>query len=100
MNKLFFAGICFFLSGVASFPADTKIVLLAGSASHGTGEHEFNAGCQLLKNCLNEAPGVQAEVYANGWPQDEKVLEEADAIFLYSDGGSGHPFNLLFQHFH
>jgi type III secretory pathway component EscT len=24
--------------------ADKKIVLLAGSASHGSGEHEFNAG--------------------------------------------------------
>jgi type 1 glutamine amidotransferase len=73
--------------------AEKKIVLLAGSASHGSGEHEFNAGCQLLRKCLNQVPGVRADVFTNGWPQDEKVLADADAIFLYSDGGGGHPFN-------
>jgi hypothetical protein len=68
-------------------------VLLAGSPSHGPGEHEFNAGCQLLKNCLNKIPGVHAEVYKNGWPDDVKVFDGADAIFLYSDGGDANPFN-------
>src|SRR5688500_4575187 len=73
--------------------AEKKIVLLAGSASHGSGEHEFNAGCNLLLKCLKEVAGVRAEVHVNGWPNDEKVLHDADAIFLYSDGGNGHPFN-------
>jgi hypothetical protein len=73
--------------------ADKKIILLAGPPSHGHGEHEFNAGCQLLKNCLNKLPGIHAEIYNNGWPTDEKVFEGADAIFIYSDGGDGHPFN-------
>jgi len=73
--------------------ADKRIVLLAGSASHGSGEHEFNAGCQLLLKCLNAQPGVKAEVHVNGWPADEKVFEGADAIFIYSDGGGGHPFH-------
>ncbi len=77
----------------ALFGADKKIVLLAGSPSHGPGEHEFNAGCHLLQKCLNEIPGVHADVYQNGWPTDEKVLEGAAAVFLYSDGGDGHPFN-------
>jgi hypothetical protein len=80
-------------AGVALFAAEKKIVLLAGSASHGSGEHEFSAGCQLLAKCLNAVPGVRAEVYNNGWPTDVKVFDGADAVFLYSDGGEGHPFN-------
>jgi type 1 glutamine amidotransferase len=73
--------------------ADKKIVLLAGSPSHGPGEHEFNAGCQLLKSCLEKIPGVKAEVYQNGWPADLKAFDGADAVFLYSDGGEGNPLN-------
>ena len=47
------------LAGVISASAaDKKIVLLAGSVSHGKGEHEFNAGCQLLKKCLDSVPGI------------------------------------------
>lgn len=81
------------LLAVSGFGADKKIVLLAGSASHGKGEHEFNAGCHLLQKCLNGIPGVKTELYTNGWPQDVKAFENASAIFLYSDGGAGHPFN-------
>jgi type 1 glutamine amidotransferase len=80
-------------SCVGAFCAEKKIVLLAGAASHGTGEHEFNAGCHLLQKCLNDVPGVHAEVYTNGWPRDVKAFDGAAAIFLYSDGGDGHPFN-------
>lgn len=71
--------------------ADMKIVLVAGKPSHGTGAHEFQAGCFLLKKCLDQVPGVRAEVHLNGWPTDSKAFEGADAIFLYMDGGSGHP---------
>lgn len=81
------------LSVVAIPAAEKRIVLLAGSASHGSGEHEFFAGCQLLKTCLDQQPGVKTEVYPNGWPADEKVLDGAAAVFIYSDGGGGHPFN-------
>lgn len=73
--------------------ADKKIILLAGHASHGAGEHEFNAGCHLLKDCLDKVPGLKVELYNEGWPKDEKAFEGADAVFLYSDGGGGHPFN-------
>lgn len=78
---------------ISAFAADKKIVLLAGSASHGSGEHEFNAGCQVLKKCLDAIPGVKTEVHTNGWPKDESAFEGASAIFIYSDGGGGHPFN-------
>lgn len=71
--------------------AATRIVLLAGVPSHGPGEHEHNAGCQLLAKKLNEQPGFQAEVYKNGWPTNDAVLDGAAAIFIYCDGGDGHP---------
>jgi type 1 glutamine amidotransferase len=76
-----------------SLAADKKILLLAGSASHGSGQHEFNAGCHLLKKCLDAVPGIKTELHNDGWPKDEKAFEGADAIFIYCDGGGGHPFN-------
>src|SRR5687767_4665001 len=71
--------------------ADKKILLIAGARSHGPGEHEFNAGCLLLKKSLDGFPGIQVTVQLNGWPTDEKVFEGVHAIVLYMDGGAGHP---------
>ena len=72
--------------------ATKKIVLVAGSVSHGKGEHEFRAGCLLLKDCLDKVPGVSAVVVSNGWPADPQVFADAAAILIYADGGDGHPF--------
>jgi type 1 glutamine amidotransferase len=80
------------IAGLTTQAADTKIVLIAGGASHGSGDHEHRAGCLLLAKCLNQVPGIQAVVVANGWPTDPKVFEGAAAVTLYSDGGGGHPF--------
>ena len=76
---------------LTSAAADKKIVFVAGPPSHGPGEHEHRAGCLLLKSCLDKLPGVASLVYSNGWPQDNKAFDGADAIVLYMDGGSGHP---------
>ena len=70
--------------------AEKKIVLIAGKVSHGTGEHEFAAGCLLLKKCLDQVPNVKAVVSLGGWPKDESIFNGADAIFIYCDGGGGH----------
>lgn len=78
-------------TAVSVCAADKKVVLVAGKASHGTGAHEFQAGCFLLKKCLDKIPGVRSEVYLNGWPDNPKTFDGADAIFLYMDGGGGHP---------
>ncbi len=72
--------------------ADRKLVLLAGNPSHGPGDHEHRAGCLLLQRCLDGVPGLQVTVASNGWPSDLAVLQQADAIAVYSDGGDGHPF--------
>jgi len=69
-----------------------KVVMVAGKPSHGPGAHEFNAGCLLLKKCLDEnAPQVLATVYRSGWPSDPTAFDNADAIMLYMDGGGQHP---------
>ena len=70
--------------------ADKKIVFVAGTPSHGPGEHEYRAGCLLLQKCLGTVPGVQTIVYSNGWPADPLAFEGADAIVLSMDGGKGH----------
>jgi type 1 glutamine amidotransferase len=68
-----------------------RILLLAGSRSHGAGEHEFRAGCLLLQTCLNQVPGIVSEVVSNGWPSDSHAFNGADAIVIYADGGTAHP---------
>jgi type 1 glutamine amidotransferase len=69
-----------------------KIVFIAGKASHGYAAHEHKAGCLLLAKELNEnVPQVHAEVVTNGWPRDSRILDDADCIVVYADGGAGHP---------
>jgi len=71
--------------------ADKKVVFIAGTPSHGPGEHEHRAGCLLLAKCLEQTKGMSAVVVTNGWPADASVFDGADAVVVYSDGGEGHP---------
>jgi len=71
--------------------AEKKILLIAGKPSHGPGDHEFRAGCLLLKKCLDGAPGIKAELHTNGWPSSDAAFEGADAVLFYADGGGDHP---------
>ncbi len=76
----------------AAAPAKTrKLVLIAGTPSHGPGDHEFNAGVQLLNSCLQNVEGLQTVVQLSGYPKDESIFDGADAILCYADGGGGHP---------
>jgi len=69
----------------------SKLILIAGSKSHGSGAHEHPAGCYLLADLLNKhVDGIEVEVY-QGWPEDAKVFDGASAFAIYSDGGGGHP---------
>lgn len=65
-----------------------KIVFIPGQNSHGIGEHEHLGGCQLLAKLLNEnVSGVNAIVTEQGWPKDTTILNDADVIVMYADGG-------------
>ncbi|MBI1930424.1 ThuA domain-containing protein [Candidatus Poribacteria bacterium] len=69
---------------------NSKIVMVAGRASHNRGAHEHVAGCSLLARLLNEnMNGVEAVVH-RGWPENPSAFENAAAIVVYSDGGGGH----------
>jgi type 1 glutamine amidotransferase len=67
--------------------AAKRVVLVAGTASHPPGMHEYNAGCILLKRCLDESKLVETRLFTNGWPQAADAFEGADSVFLYMDGG-------------
>lgn len=69
----------------------SKIVLVAGSASHGSGAHEHPGGCMLLADMINKhVDGAEAVVYC-GWPEDPDAFDGAATVVIYSDGGGGHP---------
>ena len=76
------------------FAADKKqLILIAGRPSHGPGEHEHNAGVQLLAKCLAQgaADKVDVKIHLNGeWPAADE-LAKADTVLIYADGGDGHP---------
>jgi hypothetical protein len=80
---------CGFISARAA-DAPKRLVLVACKPSHPPRMHEFNAGVQLLAKCLNDVPQVKTEVILNGWPADERIFDQADAIVFYMDGGGGH----------
>jgi hypothetical protein len=90
----------FFLLGAAMLhAADRKLVMIAGPVSHPPLMHEFRAGSILLEKRLKDVPGLTTVLVTNGWPtklvdgqrvDDNSVFEDADAIFIYSDGGERH----------
>lgn len=80
--------------------ADKRIVLIAGRPSHPPGMHEFRAGALLLQKALSGVPGIKVDVYDMGWPHkmvdgaradDSALLDTADAVLIYADGGKGNP---------
>lgn len=77
--------------GTAVFAeAKQKVVFIAGNPSHGYGSHEHYAGSRLLADTIaNAGLDIETEV-VRGWPEDESILEGADSIVVYCDGGGGH----------
>lgn len=70
--------------------AGKSVLLIAGPKSHGPGQHEHPAGCELLaKHLANCGLDLQPEV-SLGWPQDAAKVANADTLVLYSDGQDGH----------
>jgi type 1 glutamine amidotransferase len=67
-----------------------RVVLIAGKPSHPPRMHEFNAGVQLLANCVKNRKDIKMEFVLNGWPKDESILSNADAVVFYMDGGGRH----------
>jgi hypothetical protein len=79
-----------FSLATAAGAADKKVLLIAGTVSHGPGAHEHNAGVLLLQKCLAGVQGLKTEVSLNGWPKDPAALNGVDAVIMYCDGGVKH----------
>lgn len=77
--------------GFADEKKTRKLIMIAGTPSHGPGDHEFNAGVLLLDKCLKSVKGIETVVFRNGYPKDDSALDMADGILCYADGGEGHP---------
>ncbi len=84
---LFIALLCPLFMAAEKNDAKKRIVFIAGGRSHGSGEHEFNAGCHLLAKALNEQSGlnVEAIVLRPDWKKDPSVLDDADTVVFYAD---------------
>ena len=66
-----------------------QILMIAGPRSHGFGAHEHYAGLRIL---ADQVDGPDAEVtVTRGWPEDESLIDRANAIVFYADGGGRHP---------
>ena len=76
----------------ATDPALAKIVLLAGTPSNKSGQHEYFAGCALLLKWLKATPGVWPVLARDGWPKNEKIFANAKAVVYFGDGGGKQPF--------
>jgi Trehalose utilisation len=69
-----------------------KVVLLAGSPANKPGQHEYFAGCALLKQWLQQTPGVWPVMVRNGWPTNESIFKSARTVVIYVEGGGKQPF--------
>ena len=85
------AGFLLAIAAAGAQEKPKKLILIAGRPSHGPGLHEFNAGCLLFQKCLAGTKGLEVEVHNNHWVRDDAVLETADAVVIFADGGKGHP---------
>src|SRR5438132_9356467 len=97
--------LAFCLCSLVGFAADKtkKIVLIAGPITgHPKEAHEYEKNVILLKHLLETSPNlqgrVQVETHFKGWPPDASTLDDADTIFLTSDGSdrkeTDHPLYL------
>lgn len=76
----------------ADASAPKKIVLIAGPITgHPKHTHEYEKSVILLKHLLDTSPSlkgkVAVETHFQGWPTDEKTLDDAATIVMISDGG-------------
>jgi type 1 glutamine amidotransferase/HEAT repeat protein len=67
--------------------AKTRILLIGTPLDHPFGSHMYMHDCGVLAKCLKQVEGVD-DVVSMGWPEDEALLEDIDAIVLYSSPGA------------
>lgn len=74
--------------------SNRKIVLIAGETAKidKMGHHDYLAGCRCLEILLKQTPGIEIVQVTEGWPVEEGLLDDADSIVFYTDGGGKQAF--------
>ena len=93
MRALTFTLALALLSVPPALGADKTVLFMAGPKSHGPGEHEHPAGCQLLADHLNASGLPVKATVSEGWPSDTAALAAADTLVIYADGLEFNPAN-------
>ena len=71
--------------------AKRNVLMIAGAPSHGYGSHEHYAGLKVLEESLTASAEDDVEVQVvRGWPEDDSLVEKANTIVIYCDGGGRH----------
>ncbi len=71
--------------------AQTKdVLMIAGPPSHGYGSHEHYAGLKVLEESILASTDDVKLTVVRGWPNDSALIDAADTIVLYCDGGGRH----------
>jgi hypothetical protein len=68
-----------------------RIALIAGPEDHGGPPgHQYEDNVQLLDRCLRSSPvtknRVSTTVVLGGWPADQTIIDQADAMVMISSG--------------
>jgi type 1 glutamine amidotransferase len=67
-----------------------SILFIAGKPSHGAGEHEHHAGCNVLVKALDDSGlSLKTEIHYDTWP-DDAAFNGVDAVVIYADGNQEH----------
>lgn len=90
--------VCFLLSAswalrpaaAVGQPAENRILMIAGKPSHGYGSHEHYAGLKILEQAVNASTDRVKVDVVRGWPENESLVDQADSIVIYCDGGKRH----------
>jgi putative membrane-bound dehydrogenase-like protein len=69
----------------------SKVLMIAGSRSHGYGSHEHYAGLKVLEAAVKASTDKLDVTVVRGWPENQSLVDQADSIVIYCDGGKRHP---------
>ena len=78
-------------TAATSMADERHLLLIAGRDSHGPKAHNHEAGMKLFAHELEAIDGLKVSVAVEGWPEDDSLVDEVDAIVIYSDGLGSHP---------
>lgn len=73
----------------AADSSSKQILLVAGSPSHGYGQHEHYAGLRILQDAIEKSSPNDQVTVVRGWPSDGQIAT-ADTIVIFCDGGRRH----------